>query len=48
MRTKAADKEKPKTIEGLIIALNKARFVYRSRFNVEQDAGGLPISRKLV
>jgi hypothetical protein len=48
LRNKPADKDKPKTIEALIVALDEARFVYRTRFEIDLDSEGNAISRKLV
>jgi len=41
------DKDKPKTIDGLLVALQEASFVYRCRIEIEEDEEGNPISRKL-
>jgi hypothetical protein len=41
------NKDKPKTIDGLLIALQKAGFIYRCRIEVKEDEKENPISRKL-
>ena len=41
------NKNKPETINGLLIALQEAGFVYRCRVEIEEDEEENPISRKL-
>jgi hypothetical protein len=41
------DKNKPETIDGLLVALQEAGFVYRVRVKIEEDEEGKPISRKM-
>jgi MULE transposase domain len=48
LRNQPADRDKPKTIEALIVALDDARFVYRTRYDIEVDSEGTAVSRKLV
>jgi hypothetical protein len=43
-----ADKNKPKIIEGILVALYKAGFVFRTRQDIEEDGTGEVISRKLI
>jgi hypothetical protein len=47
VRKMVPDKDKPKTIDGLLVALQEAGFVYRCRVEIEEDEEGSPISRKL-
>ena len=42
------DKNAPETIGGLLIALEEADFVYRTRVDIEEDNFGREIARKLV
>jgi hypothetical protein len=42
------DKDKPKTVKGILVALYKAGFVFRIRQNIEKDRTGKVISRKLI
>jgi MULE transposase domain len=48
VRKQLADKRKPKTIEGILVALQEAGFVYRSRVDIEEDGSGTIISKTLV
>jgi hypothetical protein len=48
LRNEPADRDKPKTIEALIVALDEARFVYRTRFDIEFDSEGKAVSRKMI
>ena len=47
VRKMVPDKDKPETIDGLLIALQEAGFVYRCRVEIEEDEEENPISRKL-
>jgi hypothetical protein len=48
VRKQLADKHKPKTIEGILVALQEADFVYRSRVDIEEDGSGTAISKTLI
>lgn len=48
VRNMKGDKTAPETISGLLLALEEAGFVYRTRVEVEQDDAGREIGRKLV
>jgi hypothetical protein len=48
VRKQPANKNKPKTIEGILVALQEAGFVYRSRVDIEEDGSGTTISKTLV
>ena len=48
VRKQPANKNKPKTIEGMLVALQEAGFVYRSRVDIEEDGSGTMISKTLV
>ena len=41
------DKDKPKTIDGLLIILQEAGFIYRCRVEIEKDKKENPVGRKL-
>ena len=41
------DKNKPETVNGLLIALQEADFVYRVRIEIKEDKKGKPISHKI-
>ena len=45
VRKQLADKHKPKTIEGMLVALQEADFVYRSKVELEEDGSGITISK---
>ena len=47
VRKMIPDKSKPETIDGLLVALQEAGFVYRVRVEIEEDEKGRPISRKM-
>jgi hypothetical protein len=42
------DKKAPKTIAGLLITLDQAGFMYRTRVNKELDSNGHVLSKKLI
>jgi hypothetical protein len=48
VRKQLPDKAKPETIVALLRMLEENTFVYTTRFKVEKDLTGKPISRKLV
>jgi MULE transposase domain len=48
VRKQLPDKAKPETIVALLRMLEDNKFVYTTRFKVEKDLTGKPISRKLV
>jgi hypothetical protein len=43
-----ANKDKPKTIKSILVALYKAGFVFRIRQNIEEDRTSKVISRKII
>jgi hypothetical protein len=47
VRKMIPDKDKPEIIDGLLIALQEAGFIYRCRVKVEENEEGNPVSRKL-
>ena len=47
-RKQLTDKNKPKTIEEMLVALQEADFVYRSKVDIEEDGSGTTISKILV
>jgi hypothetical protein len=48
IRKMKADKDKPKTVEGMLVALHEAGFVFRTKQDIEEDGTGKVISRKLT
>jgi hypothetical protein len=48
IRKMKADKDKPKTVEGILVALHEAGFIFRTRQNIEEDGTGKVINRKLI
>ena len=47
VRKMIPDKNKPETIDGLLVAPQEAGFVYRCLVEVEEDEEGTPVSRRL-
>ena len=47
VRKMIPDKNKPETIDGLLIALQEAGFIYRTKVDIEEDEEDNVISRKL-
>ena len=47
VRKMVPDKDKPETIDSLLVALQEAGFIYRCSVKVEEDKEEKPISRKL-
>jgi hypothetical protein len=47
VRKMVADRDRPETIDGLLVALQEAGFAYRCGVEVEEDEEGNPISREL-
>lgn len=47
VRKMVPDKNKPETIDGLLVVLQEAGFVYRCRVEIEEDEEENPISCKL-
>ena len=48
VRNERGDKNKERIISGLLIALDDAKFKYRTRVETELDRLGRPINRKLI
>jgi hypothetical protein len=48
VRKQPANKNKPKTIEGIIITLQEASFIYRMRVDIEEDGSGIIINKSFV
>jgi hypothetical protein len=48
IRKMKADKNKPKTIKDILVALHKAGFVFRTRQDIEEDRTSKVISRKII
>jgi hypothetical protein len=48
VRDLAPDKDKPDTIDGLLVALHEAGFIYRTRVKIEEDEEGNPVKKQMI
>ena len=47
VRRISANKDNPKTIDVLLVTLEDADFIYRTKVEIREDIKGKPIQRKL-